>query len=90
MNEIMCPHCGETILFGENVCIGCKAEIEYGAPRTAYLALVTASILFGILVSQIPLFDFSLLAWFFGMTTFVVGSMCLERFFIERVIFKRP
>ncbi|WP_445767442.1 hypothetical protein [Rheinheimera sp.] len=86
MSEINCPHCHGVVSHGAKVCRGCQAEVEYGAPPFLYGVLLILSILFGFkAASFLPEF----FGWLTAIVCFVAGAVVLNKFFKDRIKFKR-
>lgn len=83
---LICPHCRTRVPHGANVCTGCQAEVEYGAPPAAVLAVLIIAGVVGFWVGS------HTMTWL-GWTTFVVALLvgiggCFSMF-EHRVYFKR-
>jgi hypothetical protein len=89
MSDLVCPHCYTEVPRGASVCRGCQAEIEYGTPAAAIVAVAIASLFLAIkTVAFIP-DSLSFLPWVVGIGSFIAGSIFCFRFYEDRVVFRR-
>ncbi len=83
---IICPHCHTGSNHGVTVCVGCQAEVHYGASREAVMFVFVAAIVCGTLVgSQLQ----ATAGWLTGAAVLVAGMWAISRLFRDRVVFKR-
>jgi len=86
MNNHVCPHCRTEVPSGATVCTGCQAEVEYGPPKEAFMALlVIAAMLGGWLGSATN----SVVGWIVFAAVLVAGSVACFKVCANRVSFKR-
>lgn len=89
MEDLVCPHCHNTVSHGASVCRGCQAEVEYGTPRIVFIVLLVVSVVMGFKTTESVSPSFSFLGWVVGVGFFVAGIVLLTKFFADRVNFKR-
>jgi hypothetical protein len=89
MSENTCPHCHGSVPYGAKVCRGCQAEVEYGTPPAAIIALAILLAFIGYKISAILPNALSFMGWIVGIGGFVAGCLLLAKTFEKRVIFKR-
>ncbi len=85
MQRTTCPHCHTTSNHGVHVCIGCQAEVHYGPPKGAGIAVVIAAIVCGVFAGTY----LQAAGWIVGVVVFAGGIWSLPRVFRDRVVFKR-
>lgn len=89
MSDLVCPHCYTEVPRGASVCRGCQAEIEYGTPTAAIVAVAIASLFLAIkTVAFIPA-SLSFLPWIVGIGSFIAGGTFCSKLFKDRVVFSR-
>ncbi|MBA0281384.1 hypothetical protein D7Y44_11885 [Stenotrophomonas maltophilia] len=86
MQSITCPHCHTTSNRGVRVCVGCQAEVHYGAPREASIAIVIAAIVCGLFAGT---YLQSAVGWVAGAAVLVGGIWSITQLYRDRVEFKR-
>jgi hypothetical protein len=86
MENHVCPHCRTEVPHGANVCTGCQAEIEYGTPNSAFLAVFIAATFLG---AWIGANSNSVVGWITFVVILVGGVFGCYKLFANRVDFKR-
>ncbi|WP_156521191.1 hypothetical protein [Halothiobacillus diazotrophicus] len=86
MENHVCPHCRTEVPQGANVCTGCQAEIEYGTPNAAFIAVFLAAALLG---GWIGTNVNSTVGWIAFAIILVGGLIGCFKLFTNRVSFKR-
>ena len=89
MSDMTCPHCHGTVPRGATVCRGCQAEVKYGGPRIAYIAVAFVSLFLGFGTAAIVPIDLKFLGWIAGIGIFIIGCILCNQLFSERVRFVR-
>jgi hypothetical protein len=87
MNDLKCPHCYSAVPWGAKVCTGCQAEVDYGAPNIAMLAVLVATLFAGFWVSST--FGSEMAGVIVGMVLFIAGFALLAKVFAHRAMFHR-
>lgn len=90
MNDLICPHCHNSLSYGAQVCQGCGAEVHYGVPRTIkkywlIAAFFVATVIYINMVHNHNLWG--LTATY--LATLIVGFLLLKRWYRGRVTFYR-
>ncbi|MBH1802766.1 hypothetical protein I5T93_07350 [Stenotrophomonas maltophilia] len=84
--NIICPHCHTGSNHGVRVCVGCQAEVHYGASKEAVVFVFVAAIICGALVgSRLQ----ATAGWITCGAVLVAGMWAVSRLFRDRVEFKR-
>ncbi|HFL1972378.1 TPA: hypothetical protein ACG3C3_001731 [Stenotrophomonas maltophilia] len=84
--SIICPHCHTASNHGVSVCVGCQAEVHYGASREAYAVVFVAALVCGAFVgSHLQ----ATAGWISGGVVLVAGMWAMAQLFRDRVVFKR-
>ena len=89
MSDLTCPHCRGSVPRGATVCRGCQAEVTYGGPRSAFLALAVASLFLGFQTAAIVPVGVKWFGWVIGLGALFGGSVWLNNLFKDRVRFRR-
>ncbi|WP_286071450.1 hypothetical protein [Stenotrophomonas sp. 57] len=83
---IICPHCHTGSNDGVRVCVGCQAEVHYGASKEAVMFVFVAAIICGALVgSRLQ----ATAGWLTCGAVLVAGMWAISLLFRDRVVFKR-
>jgi len=89
MSEMICPHCRGEVPRNASVCRGCQAEIEYGAPKIAFMVALLVSFFLGFtLAGRLP-DSIAFLGWIAGLGVFIGACILIAKMFKDRVNFKR-
>ena len=84
--SIICPHCHTTSNHGVSVCVGCQAEVHYGASKEACVLVFVAALVCGAFVgSHLQ----ATAGWISGGVVLVAGMWAISQLFRDRVVFKR-
>lgn len=84
--SIICPHCHTGSNHGVRVCVGCQAEVHYGASKEAVMLVFVAAIICGALVGNRLQ---ATAGWLTCGAVLVAGMWAITRLFCDRVVFKR-
>ncbi|WP_295565657.1 hypothetical protein [uncultured Stenotrophomonas sp.] len=83
---IICPHCHTGSNHGVRVCVGCQAEVHYGASKEAVMLVFVAAIICGALVgSRLQ----ATAGWLTCGAVLVAGMWAISLLFRDRAVFKR-
>jgi hypothetical protein len=81
-----CPHCHTQVPHGAKVCTGCQAEVEYGAPKEALMAVFVVAIIAGVYLGNRTS---AIMGWITFGVLLVGGCIGCFKVFANRVNFKR-
>ncbi len=86
---VACPLCFTTVKWGARVCLGCQANIEYGAPTSRYWLALAASAFLGISLRQYFSGWFLIIPFLIAFTAFAYLCYLIGEINNERANFRR-
>jgi hypothetical protein len=87
MSEMQCPHCHTLVPQGARVCTGCQAEVEYGTPGGAIVALLVGALFLGYQAASAT--GSQGVGIVLGIAVVGAGGWVFSRMFADRAEFKR-
>jgi hypothetical protein len=87
MSDMQCPHCHTLVPRGARVCTGCQAEVDYGTPGAAIVALLVGALFLGYQAAQAT--DSQGFGIALGIAIVAGGGWLFSRMFADRAEFKR-